>query len=55
LIYSNSDKDASFKDFSAFGGWTAPSGKMFQSNVTACGTSINKIYKESQTSNIQRL
>lgn len=46
LIYPNNNNSPNFDDFVPFGGWKAPYGKVFQSNITACGTTINKIYRE---------
>jgi hypothetical protein len=44
LIYRYEDKIAGFDDFKAFGGWSAPYGKLFQGDLTACGIKINKVY-----------
>jgi len=45
LIYAHTDNNPSFEDFVPFGGWKNPYGKMFQNNITSCGTTISKIYR----------
>lgn len=53
LIYSHNDSSPSFDDYTAFGGWSAPYGKVFQNNVTLCNLTISKVYeKEFKSSNL---
>ncbi len=54
LIYKNHDGSPSFEDYSAFGGWSAPYGKVFQENVYLCNLTFSKVYeKEFKTENLQ--
>jgi len=38
LWYAHLDNDTSFSDFTSFGGWTAPTLKMYQGPISACNT-----------------
>lgn len=44
LIYTHTDGSPSFEDYKAFGGWSAPYGKVFQENVSLCNLTFNKVY-----------
>lgn len=46
LIYTHNDSSPSFEDYSAFGGWSAPYGKVFQENVSLCNLTLNKVYEK---------
>lgn len=46
LIYTRNDGSPSFEDYTQFGGWSAPYGKLFQSNVSLCNLTINKVYEK---------
>lgn len=43
LWYAHYDNNPSFGDFSSFGGWSKPSMKQFQGDVTLCGA-VDKNY-----------
>ncbi|EGC31899.1 hypothetical protein DICPUDRAFT_39207 [Dictyostelium purpureum] len=44
LWYAHYDNDASFKDFTAFGGWSKPYMKQYQGDVSECGLGVDKNY-----------
>ena len=41
LWYAHYDGDASFDDFSAFGGWTTPAIKQYEGSKTLCGAGVD--------------
>lgn len=46
LIYSKNDGSPSFEDYGSFGGWSAPYGKVFQTNVNLCNLTFSKVYEK---------
>jgi hypothetical protein len=44
LWFAHYDNNASFNDFSPFGGWTAPQMKQYQGDVTVCGSDVDVNY-----------
>jgi hypothetical protein len=49
LIYEQPNGSPSFEGYEKIGNWETPYGKMFQSNQSACGITINKIYEKSDS------
>jgi len=45
LWYAHYDGKPAFSDFAEFGGWTKPTMKQYQGDVTMCGAGIDKNYK----------
>lgn len=45
LWYAHYDGKQSFSDYETFGGWTKPSMKQYQGDVSLCGAGIDKNYK----------
>ena len=46
LMYEALNKDPSFKDFRAFGGWRKPAAKYFQSEAPICSLKLDLAYSE---------
>ena len=46
LLYENLNKDPSFKDYKAFGGWRKPYAKHYDSGVSLCSMKMELVYKE---------
>lgn len=44
LWYAHYDKSPSFSDFGSFGGWTKPTIKQYEGDVTLCGAGVDKNY-----------
>ena len=44
LWYANDDHEASFSDFTPFGGWSKPYCKQFKGPTNSCSTAINEDY-----------
>ena len=47
LIYAQPDGSPNFDGYKQIGNWTAPYGKLFQTDQYACGITVNKIYEKS--------
>jgi GH25 family lysozyme M1 (1,4-beta-N-acetylmuramidase) len=42
LWYANYNGQQSYDDFVSFGGWTSPSRKQYQADVSVCGVTVNQ-------------
>lgn len=45
LWYAHYDKSPSFSDFTSFGGWSKPTIKQFEGDITVCGADLDKNYR----------